>query len=138
MKQETFTLLVLLIILSVINLVRSLVYILFDKNLADIGDKFFGFATEPVIEGILAVFSILRLIIVGLILGKRGFKSDILTYILMYFIFNGLLKIYYVHVYFNYPDSKEKYIIEKYEDINAIILFLTSLYVVSYIFFNKN
>jgi hypothetical protein len=138
MKQESFTLLVLLIILSVINLVRSLVYILFDKDLADIGDKFFGFTTEPVIEGILAVFSILRLIIVGLILGKRGFKSDILTYILIYFIFNGLLKIYYVHVYFNYPDSKEKYIIDKFEDVNSIVLFLTSLYIVSYIFFNKN
>ena len=135
-ETEMNILLVLLIILSVINLVKSLVYITFDKNLADIGDKFFGFNTGPIIEGVLAVFSMLRLLLVALIIGKRGLKNDILTYILMYFIFNGILKIYYVHVYFNYPDSKEKYIIDKYEDVNAIILFLTSMYVVSYILFH--
>lgn len=136
-ETEMIILLVLLTILSIINLVKSLVYIIFDKNLADIGDKFFGFNTDPVIEGVLAVFSILRLLLVSLIIGKRGFKNDILTYVLVYFILNGLLKIYYVHVYFNYPDSKEKYYIDKYEDFNAIMLFLTSLYVVSYIFFHK-
>lgn len=136
-ETEMIILLVLLTILSIINLVKSLVYIFFDKNLADIGDKFFGFNTDPIIEGVLAVFSILRLLLVTLIIGKRGFKNDILTYVLVYFILNGLLKIYYVHVYFNYPDSKEKYYIDKYEDFNAIMLFLTSLYVVSYIFFHK-
>lgn len=136
-ETEMNILLVLLIILSVINLVKSLVYILFDQNLADIGDKYFGFNTTPVIEGVLAVFSILRLLLVSLIIGKRGLKNDILTYILIYFIFNGLLKIYYVHIFFNYPDSKEKYIIDKYEDFNSIMLFLTSLYVVSYIFFHS-
>lgn len=136
-ETEMNVLLVLLVILSIISLVRSLVKILFDQNLADIGDKFFGFNTEPVVEGVLAVFSMLRLLLVGLILGRRGFKNDILTYILLYFVFNILLKLYYVHVYFNYPDSKEKYIIDTYEDFNSIVLFLTSLYVVSYIFFNK-
>lgn len=135
-ESEMNNLLILLILLSVIEFLKTMVHVLFDKNLGDIGDKILKINTQPKLEIILTVLSILRSSVAVFIIGKRGFKNDLLTYIFVLFIFNTILKLYYMHLYYNYPNSKEKYYIDKYEDYSSILTLFASLYIVSYIFFH--
>lgn len=127
-------LLTLLIILSVVSFTRSLVYLFFDRNLFDAADRIAGFNTQPIFEGIAIIFSCLRLLIISLIFNKRGFINDKLTYVLMYFIFNITMSFYYAYLFFNDPNSKEEYVIDVYRDINAVLLFFASAYVIKFIF----
>lgn len=127
-------LLTLLIILSVVSFIRSLVYLFFDHNLFDAADRIAGFNTQPIFEGIAIIFSCLRLLIISLIFNKRGFVNDKLTYVLMYFIFNITMSFYYAYLFFNDPNSKKEYVIDVYRDINAVLLFFASAYVIKFIF----
>ena len=135
-KETTMNiLLTLLIILSVVSFTRSLVYLFFDQNLFDITSKFAGFDTESIFQGIAIIFASLRLLIISLIFNKRGFKNDAISYILLYLLFIVILSFYYAYLFFNYPNSKQAYVIDTYQDLNSILVFFASAYIIKFIFF---
>jgi hypothetical protein len=133
-EQETNILLSLLIILSLLSFTRTLVYIIFDHDLLSV-DKFLGFNSELIMQGVLTIFAILRLLICSLILIKKPFKINLITIVLIYLIITSFLRFYYEYLYFYKPNSKEKYYIDKYQDVNAILIFISSAYILYYIFF---
>ena len=128
-------LLTLLIILSVLAFTRTFIYLLFDKQFVN-ADKYLGLNLDIILEGVLSIFAILRLYISGLVLIKRGVYYDALTAALGYLIFTSILRLYYEYLYFYKPESKEKYYIDKYQDVNALALFISSGYILYYIFLN--
>ena len=133
-SSEINILLTLLIILSVLSFIRAFIYIVFDNNLVDIDTKI-GYNIEKFMEGIYLIFAILRLYICSIILIKREIHNDAITYIMFYLIYTSFLRFYYDYLYFNYPKSNQIYYIDKYQDVNAIFVFLSSAYIVKYIFF---
>lgn len=131
-KPDINILLTLLIILSILSFVRTFTYILFDKQLVN-ADKYFGLNIDLIMEAVLSIFSILRLYISSLVLIKRGLEYDMLTYVLLYLIFTCFVRFYYEYLYFFKPESKEKYYIDKYQDVNAVSIFLASAYILYFI-----
>lgn len=133
-EKDIHILLTLLIILSVLSFIRTFFYIVFDNHLIDV-DKKVGYDIEIIMEGILLIFGILRLYICSIILAKRGLHNDGITYIMFYLIFTAFLRFYYDYLYFNYPKSEKIRNIDKFQDVNAILIFFTSAYILKYIFF---
>ena len=133
-KSDINILLTLLIILSILAFTRTFTYLLFDKQFVN-ADKYLGLKLDIIMEGVLSIFAILRLYISGLVLIKRGVYYDALTAALGYLIFTSILRLYYEYLYFYKPESKEKYYIDKYQDVNALALFISSGYILYYIFF---
>lgn len=131
-KPDINILLTLLIILSILSFVRTFTYILFDKQLVN-ADTYFGLNIDLIMEAVLSIFSILRLYISSLVLIKRGLEYDMLTYVLLYLIFTCFVRFYYEYLYFFKPESKEKYYIDKYQDVNAVSIFLASAYILYFI-----
>jgi hypothetical protein len=86
-------------------------------------------------EGVLTIFAILRLYISSLVLIKRGLDYDMLTYVLLYLIFTSFVRFYYEYLYFYNPESKQKYYVDKFQDLNAITIFMASGYILYHIFF---
>jgi hypothetical protein len=133
-ESDLNILLTLLIILSVVSFARTLIYIGFDNDLFDLGEKIAGFDTEPILQGVALIFAAIRFLIISLVLNKRGIQQDILTYVLFYLLFTIVLRIYYVYLFFKEPKSKAKYLIDKYQDLNAILVFFSSAYILKFIF----
>lgn len=127
-KPDINILLTLLIILSILSFARTFTYILFDNQLVN-ADKYLGLNIDLILEAVLSIFSILRLYISSLVLIKRGLEYDMLTYVLLYLIFTCFVRFYYEYLYFFKPESKEKYYIDKYQDVNAVSIFLASAYI---------
>ena len=134
-KSDINILLTLLIILSVLAFTRTFTYLLFDKQFVN-ADKYLGLNLDIILEGVLSIFAILRLYISLLILIKRDIKYDLLTGALVYLIFTSILRLYYEYLYFYKPESKQKYYIDKYQDVNAVGIFIVSSYILYFIFFN--
>ena len=134
-KSDINILLSLLIILSILTFTRTFTYLLFDKQFVN-ADKYLGLNLDIILEGVLSIFAILRLYISGLVLVKRGVYYDALTAALGYLIFTSVLRLYYEYLYFYKPDSKEKYYIDKFQDVDAFALFLSSSYILYYLFLN--
>ena len=133
-KPDINILLTLLIILSTLAFARTFSYILFDKQLVD-ADKYLGLNVDLIMEAVLSIFSVLRLYISSLVLIKRGLEYDMLTYVLLYLILTCFIRFYYEYLYFFKPESKEKYYIDRYQDVNAVSIFIASGYILYYIFF---
>jgi hypothetical protein len=131
--SETNILLTLLIILTVLSFSRTLVYIIFDHNLFAI-DQRLGFDSELIMQGILTIFAVLRLLIASLILYKKHVKVDLISVVLIYLIFTSFLRFYYEYEYFTNPKSKVVQFIDRYQDINAVAIFLSSAYIMYFIF----
>lgn len=127
--------LVLLILLSVTVFTRTLVYLTFDTQFLDI-DKRLNRDNEETIEVVLTFFAVIRLLLSTLILYKRTVRADILSFGLIYLIFSSFLRFYYQYLFYNNDHSKTKYYIDKYQDINAAVLFMISLYILKMVFFN--
>ena len=133
-EKDINILLTLLIILSILSFIRTLFYILFDNDLVDI-DRKVGFDIEKVMEGVLLIFAILRLYICSIILAKRGLHNDVMTYIMFYLIFTAFLRFYYDYLYFNYPKSETLHHIDNFQDVNAILIYFCSAYILKHILF---
>ena len=133
-KPDINILLTLLIILSVVAFTRTFLYILFDKQFIYAG-KYLGISVDLIMEGVLTIFAILRLYISSLVLIKRGLDYDMLTYVLLYLIFTSFVRFYYEYLYFYNPESKQKYYVDKFQDLNAITIFMASGYILYHIFF---
>jgi len=134
-KDEKTLLLQLLIIQSVLIFIRSTIYIIFDRNLLDLDRKILGKSNKPLIEWVLTVFAVIRLIIVSIIFMKRGFPNDILSYGLAYLLFSSFLRFYYQYLTLKHPTSKQIKFIDTKQDVNAVILFFVSVYIIKYVFF---
>ena len=133
-KPDINILLTLLIILSVVAFTRTFLYILFDDHFLYAG-KHLGISVDLIMEGVLTIFAILRLYISSLVLIKRGLDYDMLTYVLLYLIFTSFVRFYYEYLYFYNPESKQKYYVDKFQDLNAITIFMASGYILYHIFF---
>jgi hypothetical protein len=134
-KSDINILLTLLIILSILTFTRTFTYLLFDKQFVN-ADKYLGLKLDLIMEGVFTIFAILRLYISALVLIKREIKYDLLTTALGFLIFTSILRLYYEYLYFYKPDSKEKYYIDKFQDVDAFALFLSSSYILYYLFLN--
>ena len=128
--------LTLLILVSLLSFTRTVIHILFDKNLLNLDDKL-GFSFEPINNALFTIFAVLRISLITIILAKRDFKFDLLSFVLIYLFFTSSVRIYYEYLYYNKPDAKvELHYIDKFLDINTIITFLSSAYIIYYIFFS--
>ena len=126
-KPDINILLTLLIILSVVAFTRTFLYLLFDKEFLNSG-KHLGLNIDLIMEGVLTIFAVLRVYISSLVLLKKGLDYDMITYVLLYLIFTSFVRFYYEYLYFYNPESKQKYYVDKYQDVNAFALFLSSIY----------
>ena len=133
-KPDINILLTLLIILSVVAFTRTFLYLLFDKEFLNSG-KHLGLNVDLIMEGVLTIFAVLRVYISSLVLLKKGLDYDMITYVLLYLIFTSLVRFYYEYLYFYNPESKQKYYVDKYQDVNAVTIFIASGYILYYIFF---
>lgn len=134
MKQESFTLVVLLIILSLTTFTRSLVYFIFSDNFL----KLTGKPKEAVakyIDAILAIFSIIRILLVVIILHKRHFQYDILSYVLLFLLLSAIEGVIYTYNERINPQSNISKALDKIQDANTIMILASSLYIIKYIFF---
>lgn len=134
-NDDKNTILLLLIILSVLIFIRTTMYILFDYNLFNIDETIFKDSNKETIELFQSIFSIVRIIIISVIFTKRGFRNDILTYLLGYLAFSAIINIYYQYLVMFNPTSPLIKEIDKKQDINSVILFIGSFYIVKHIFF---
>jgi hypothetical protein len=133
-KPDINILLTLLIILSVVAFTRTFLYLLFDKEFLNSG-KHLGLNVDLIMEGVLTIFAVLRLYISSLVLFKKGLDYDMITYVLLYLIFTSFVRFYYEYLYFYNPESKHKYYVDKFQDVNAVTIFIASGYILYYIFF---
>ena len=133
-KPDINILLTLLIILSVVAFTRTFLYLLFDKEFLNSG-KHLGLNIDLIMEGVLTIFAFLRLYISSLVLFKKGLDYDMITYVLLYLIFTSFVRFYYEYLYFYNPESKQKYYVDKFQDVNAVAIFIASGYILYYIFF---
>ena len=133
-KPDINILLTLLIILSVVAFTRTFLYLLFDKEFLNSG-KHLGLNIDLIMEGVLTIFAVLRVYISGLVLFKKGLDYDMITYVLLYLIFTSFVRFYYEYLYFYNPESKQKYYVDKFQDVNAVTIFIASGYILYYIFF---
>ena len=133
-KPDINILLTLLIILSVVAFTRTFLYLLFDKEFLNSG-KHLGLNIDLIMEGVLTIFAFLRLYISSLVLFKKGLDYDMITYVLLYLIFTAFVRFYYEYLYFYNPESKQKYYVDKFQDVNAVAIFIASGYILYYIFF---
>ena len=133
-KPDINILLTLLIILSVVAFTRTFLYLLFDKEFLNSG-KHLGLNVDLIMEGVLTIFAVLRVYISGLVLFKKGLDYDMITYVLLYLIFTSFVRFYYEYLYFYNPESKQKYYVDKFQDVNAVTIFIASGYILYYIFF---
>jgi hypothetical protein len=133
MKKDNI-ILILLIILSIQILIRTFLYIIFDKKFFNYGKSIFGKNYDKNMDSIFLIFSVSRLFLVSLILYLKGLRNDILTYILIYLAFSSFVRFYYNYEKNNYEKMKDIYFIDKVRDIETFILFLLSLYIIYYVF----
>lgn len=130
-KKETI-ILVLLILLSINATLRTLVYILFDNNLLNL-DEYFGITIENITDKILFIFSFIRAILVVIVLNLRNIRNDIITYVLICLLFFSFLRFYYHYLLLYTNERKQIYYIDKFQDINSIIIFFCSVYIMKHI-----
>ncbi len=134
-KDDKTLLLVLLIIQSILILFRTMSYVIFDKHLLNLDEVISGKDYEKTVDLVLTMFAVIRIVISTIVISKRGFNNDILTYALVYLIFSSFLRFYYQYLIQSKSNPKIKYYIDKYQDTNAIILLFISAYIIKFIFF---
>jgi hypothetical protein len=140
MKQDSSNLIILLILLVVLSFIRNGIHLLFDETFLDLKHlsylkKYFK-NNYSILDGIYTFFAVVRLFILALIFSIRGFKNDILTYVLIINLVNYILRIYTSEILKRYyPNSKQIYYIDEYLDYVNLINFIANFYVIYYILF---
>jgi len=135
-NRDTNLLLTLLIILSVLVFTRTIIFVLFDKHLFAL-DKNLGFNIQPIIQKfILPMYALLRVIIIFLFFSIKPVQADLISAVLIYILIMSFIRFYFVYLTLYYPESKQIEPIDRFQDINTSVQFITSAYIVYYIFFN--
>ena len=134
MVHDTNTLLTLLAIMSILSFTRTLVYLLYQKNFLNVAGRT-ETDIQPYLSKVFIIFSILRLILSSIVLYKRQFQNDILSYVLIFLIASTLQRFYYEYITSYHSESKTKLYLDKIQDLNSFLVFLSSLYIMKYILF---
>ena len=134
MLHDTNTLLTILAIMSILSFTRTLVYLLYQKNILNVAGRT-ETDVEPYLNKVFLIFSSLRIILSSIVLYKRQFQNDILSYVLIFLIFSSVQRFYYDYLIRNHSESKIKLYLDKIQDLNSILVFLSSLYIMKYILF---
>lgn len=134
MLHDTNSLLTILAIMSILSFTRTLVYLLYQKNILNVAGRT-EMDVDPYLNKVFLIFSSLRIILSSIVLYKRQFQNDILSYVLIFLIFSSLQRFYYDYLIRNHSDSKIKLYLDKIQDLNSILVFLSSLYIMKYILF---
>jgi hypothetical protein len=134
MKKDSNTLLIFLVILSLTTFTRSLVYIIFHTNERRLSKTLLHF--DKLLEVVLLIFGIIRIVLATIIINERGIHNDILTFVLIYLIFSSFQRFYYHYLLTQKPDSQMKKYLEKFQNLNSILILLSSLYIMKYVFFS--
>ena len=134
LSDESFLILILLTIQVILIFFRTGLYIIFDQHFLNI-DNYLKQPNEKEIDYVLTIFAVIRLVVSTTILRLRKFKNDILSYALLYLVLSSFVRFYYQYLTSYDPKSKAKYWIDKYQDINSVILFMISAYMLVTIFY---
>lgn len=134
MKQDSNILLTALAILSILTFTRSLVYAIFSIEEVQMS-KQSGINVEEILDKTLTIFGMLRIILASVVIGVRGLHKDILTGVLVFLVFSSLQRLYYEHMLSSAPQSKITQYLDKYQPVNSVFLFLSSVYIMKYVLF---
>ena len=134
MKQDSNILLTILAILSILTFTRTLVYVIFGEE-AIIMSKQSGINVEEILDRTLTIFSMLRIILEGVVIGLRVLHNDILTGVLVFLMFTSIQRVYYEYMRSSAPQSKVTQYLDKYQPVNSVLLFVSSLYIMKYVLF---
>lgn len=134
MKQDSNILLTILAILSILTFTRSLVYVIFSIEEVQMS-KQSGINIHEILDKILTIFGMLRIILASVVIGVRGLHKDILTGVLVFLVFSSLQRFYYEHMLSSAPQSKITQYLDKYQPVNSVFLFVSSVYIMKYVLF---
>jgi hypothetical protein len=134
MKQDSNILLSILAILSILTFARTLVYVIFGEAAINMS-KQSGINVNEILDRTLTIFSMLRIILAGAVLGVRGVHKDMLTGVLLFLVFSSLQRFYYEYMLTSDPQSKITQYLDKYQPVNSVLLFVSSLYIMKYVLF---
>ena len=133
MKQDSNILLTILAILSILTFTRTLVYVIFGEEAISMS-KQSGINVDEILDRTLSIFSMLRIILAGVVLGLRGLHNDILTGVLVFLVFTSIQRAYYEYMRSSAPQSKITQDLDKYQPVNSVLLFVSSLYIMKYVY----
>lgn len=133
MKKNQTLVLTFLILLSVMAFVRSILYISLENHFLNL-DQNLGIS-EVTSENFLSIIAVARLLLSIYVLHIRSLKNDGLTYVLFYFILTSLLRFYEHYLINTNRDPQTRHYIDKFRDVNSGLIFLASLYIIYFIFF---
>jgi hypothetical protein len=134
MQKDSNALLVFLIILGFLTFTRSVVYIVFSENILVL-NKETGIDITKLFDIVLLIFAIIRATVATIILSNRGIRKDMLTFVLMYLVFSSLQRFYLEYLYINQPHSEARMQLDKIQDVNTLLILLSSFYIIKYVFF---
>ena len=134
MKKNQTLILMFLILLSIMAFVRSILYISFDNQFLDLNENL-GI-NIMMSENFVSAIGVARLLLASYVLHIRSFKNDFLTYALCYIIFTAFLRLYEHYLIITNRDPQTIHYIDKIKYVNAVLIFLITLYIVHFIFFH--
>lgn len=131
-QNGSFLILLLLIILSILLFFRNGMYIIFDKNFFNL-ESYLEEDERANFDYFLTTFAMINFLIGFIILYKRNFENDILSYGLFYVLLSSILRVYVQYLKLTGKDRDIKNL-HRLKDINAVILFLISGFILVNIF----
>lgn len=132
-QNSSFLVLILLIILSIFIFFRNGVYLIFDKNFLNLEEYLYE-EHKRVVDYFLSIFAAINFFLAGVIILKKNNKTDFLTYTLIYILVSSILRFYYHYLIITGKDKDIHSNLNRFQDINAVILFLISGYILANIF----
>ena len=121
---------ILLVLFSIIIFVGTFLYFVSDPNLLNthlVSDS----VDVKIRMGLLFIEFLLAIVI----LYKKTFAYDVLSIILVYVVLSAIKSFYHRYLIYTNSNSKLRYYIDKYQDVNDVILLTMSLYILKWIFF---
>ena len=132
MKAEPNSVIIILVVLSILTFTRSLAYGMFSDDLTTL-DKVDS--VDDDIKKVLFVLSMLRLILAIVAITMRQIRNDLITYVLLYIVISTIQRFYYEYMLKTEPNSNTTLYLKKFQAVNAVLLFLSSLYIMIYVLF---
>jgi prolipoprotein diacylglyceryltransferase len=110
------------------------VYAIFGEEAVNMS-KQSGINVEEILDRTLTIFAMLRIILAGIVLGLRGLHNDILTGVLVFLMFTSIQRFYYEYMRSSAPQSKVTQDLDKYQPVNSVLIFVSSVYIMKYVLF---
>jgi predicted permease len=132
MKADTNSVIIILVVLSILSFTRSLAYGLFSDDLTTLNKVD---SVDDDIKKVLFVLSMLRLILAIVAVTMRQIHNDLITYVLLYIVISTIQRFYYEYMLKSEPNSNTTLYLKKFQTANAVLLFLSSLYIMKYVLF---